>query len=138
MPRRPRDLSKVTVSPSLAAFPVFHEKGWLQSGTTTVTIPLFRLTNKERLLAATFVQDNDTDGDKVIKIRNLTRSVDLTANLDVDALAADSGADFVLVTVESDLIGNVGDIIGAVYTVTTAGTVQPGELNVLTKWNLVK
>jgi len=132
-----RDIHKAIAGAGFAAFPVYVNKSWNQSGATTATIPVFRAPQKMRLLAGTFVQDNDTDGDKVIKVRNLTKTVDQTANLDVDALAADAGADFVLTTVAADLVVNKGDIIGVVYTVTTAGVVQPGEVNVVLKYQLL-
>lgn len=94
--------------------------------TATRDFPLFVAMQDGFLRAAFFSQELDTDGDKVIKIRNLTTSVDLTNNLDIDALAADASAAFVLAT--TNVPWKKGDVIGLVYTVATAGAVAPGEV----------
>jgi hypothetical protein len=99
-------------------------------GTATRDFPLFKAPaagpgSSGTLVRATYTQELDADGDKTIKIRNLTTSVDLTNTLDVDALGADAGADMVLAS--TNVAWKAGDLIGAVYTVTTAGSVAPGE-----------
>lgn len=100
--------------------------------TATRTIPLFQVPlsgEKMTIEAATFVQELDSDGDKTAKIRNRTKARDLTANLDIDALAAQSAAPFVLGTgVNKDV--NPGDQLELVYTVNTAGAVAPGDVGV--------
>jgi len=94
--------------------------------TATRTVPLFRATKPGRLTKGSFSQELDTDGDKVLKIRNATRAVDMTANLDIDALAALAGAALVVNTDGSADFAE-GDLIVAVYTVATAGSVAAGE-----------
>lgn len=132
-----RDLNKVLVSAGAAVFPEVFVVSINIVATATDNFPLIRAPQKMKLISASLFVSTDADGDKTAKIRNLTRSVDLTANLDVDAIAADSGAAFVPVTVAGDLVANAGDLIALVYTVTTAGTVQPGISSITTKWQLM-
>ena len=97
--------------------------------TATRTVPLFRATKPGRLTKGSVAQELDSDGDKTIKIRNATRAVDMTANLDVDALAALAGAPLV-VNVDGSADYAEGDLIVAVYTVNTAGSVAMGETGI--------
>jgi hypothetical protein len=47
-------------------------------------------------MVATYVQLADADGFQYVYIRNKTKTEQLTANLDVDALGANDGGDFVV------------------------------------------
>lgn len=132
-----RDLHKVLAGAGFAVFPALLSHSVNIVATATDNFPLFRAPQKMKLLSANLMVSTDADGDKTAKFRNLTRSVDLTSNLDVDAIAADSAANFVLVTVTGDLIANAGDLIAVVYTVTTAGSVQPGISSFTSKWQLL-
>jgi hypothetical protein len=97
--------------------------------TATRTVPLFQVPARgERMTLedANYTQELDADGTKTVKIRNRTKSRDLTAELDVDALAAQASGAFVLTAgVNKDV--DPGDQLELVYTVTVAGTVAPGE-----------
>ena len=99
-------------------------------GTVTRTVPLFRANRAGKLVAAGYQQELDADGTKDVKIRNATRALDLTAVLDIDALAALAGAAFVLSTTLDNRRFNKGDLIQLVYTVTVAGVVAAGETSI--------
>lgn len=95
------------------------------TGVATRTIPLFRATDAGVLVGASFSQEGDTDGDKTFKIRNVTRGVDMSQALDIDALAALGHADIPVAAAVGDRAFRKGDLIAAVYTVTTAGAAGP-------------
>lgn len=103
---------------------------WNQTGSTTATVPLFVAQRRMRIRSASWVAQNATDGAKTCQLKNNTKTVNPSAALTVNGVAALAAAPFVLSTTESDLILNTGDVLVAVYTVTTAGTVQPGEVSV--------
>lgn len=100
--------------------------GWGQTGTATVTIPLFVARKAGKLEGADYCAQNATDGAKTVQLVNSTSGVNLTNALSVNGVSALTKAAFVLATTNTDMA--VGDVISAVYTVTTAGTVQPGEI----------
>lgn len=99
------------------------------AGTATRTIPLVRAQRGGRLVGATFCQEADTDGTKTAKIRNLTRAVDMTAALDIAALAALAAADFV-VNQDGSADFSKNDLLALVYTVTVAGAAGPTNAGV--------
>lgn len=134
MPKR-RALPQVLAAQGFAPLVIPVSYNLDLDGTTTRDFPLTRMVFKGKLRAASWVQELDVDGDKTVKVRNLTDGVDLTANLDIDALAADAGADFVLAT--SGLVVPAGKLVGVVYTVTTAGTVAPGECGITLSWEWI-
>lgn len=98
-------------------------------GTATRTVPAFRAIRPGRLIAASYAQELDADGTKNIKIRNATRAVDMTAALDVAALAALAGAAMVVNT-DGSADYTIGDLIVFVYTVTVAGASGAGAVTV--------
>lgn len=128
MPKRP--IPQRITSPMISAPLVTKVFGWNQTGTTTVTIPLFVAVRRLKWRSGKYAAQNATDGAKTLQIKNNTRTVFPTAALSVNGIAALAAADFVNSTTDSDLIINTGDVVVGVYTVTTAGTVQPGELRI--------
>src|SRR5512142_1145784 len=128
MPKRP--IPQRVTSPMISAPLLTKVFGWNQTGTTTVTIPLFVALRRLKFRSLNYVAQNATDGTKTLQIKNNTRTVFPTAALTVSGIAALTAASFVNSTTDSDLIVNAGDVVVGVYTVTTAGTVQPGELRV--------
>jgi hypothetical protein len=94
-------------------------------GSSTRTVPLLVAQTDLTLRAATFAQELDTDGDKTCHLRNVTQGLNLTDTLDVDALGALGQAAFANIVATPI---KKGDLLALVYTVTTAGTVHPGEV----------
>jgi len=137
MPQTPRRLGKVLAAAGFAADVVTLLHSENITGVATTTFNILRATQKCRFRAASYLQANDTDGTKTIKLRNETKAVDLTAALDVAALGANAGAAFVRTTVLGDRIIAVGDRISLVFTETVAGTVDPGEVRVLIELELL-
>jgi hypothetical protein len=98
-------------------------------GTGTRTVPLFRAVRPGRLISGSWFQEADTAGTTMLlKVRNLTRSVDLTAAVDLAPSGALAGGVFVVNTDGSADIA-VGDLIALVLTA-TAGTTGPSELGI--------
>ena len=93
--------------------------------TATRTVSAFRALYPCKLLAATWMQELAVDGAKTVKIRNETRTLDLTQQLTINGLGALGSAVFTVIPANADI--RKGDVISIVYTVTTAGTVAPGE-----------
>lgn len=135
MPKR--DIHKVLAGAGFAVFPQTLVSDINIVATVTDNFPLVKAPAKMKLLSGSMMVSTDADGDKTAKIRNLTKAVDLTTNIDVDAIVADGAADFTLVTVPADIVANKGDLIALVYTVTTAGVVQPGISAITTRWQLL-
>lgn len=96
------------------------------TGTATRTVPLWRATRSGKLVRASYAQELDTDGDKTLTLRNATKAVNMSSALDIDALAV-LGHGEIVVNADTSADFDVGDLIVAVYTVNTAGTVAPGE-----------
>ena len=93
--------------------------------TATRTVSGFRALYPCKLLAASWMQELAVDGAKTVKVRNETRALDITQALTINGLGALGGAALVVIGANADI--RRGDIISIVYTVTTAGTVAPGE-----------
>src|SRR2546428_4306595 len=127
MPRNPRRLAKMLVGAGFGADVHVFQCNIDNDTTATRTFPLFRTPRKFRLRKATYQQEADAAGTSILlKVRNATRALDMTATAGLDAapLAALAGADFVLSTTADNLVANVGDLIQLVSTV-TAGTTAP-------------
>lgn len=137
MATTPRRLGKVLAAAGFAAdvTTVLHSENITGVGTTTYNV--FTAPEKMRFRAASYLQAADTDGTKTLKLRNETKSVDLTADLDIDALGANAGAQFVPTTVNGDRYIAKGDRISMVFTETVAGTVDPGEVRVMIELELL-
>lgn len=97
--------------------------------TATRTVPLMRATKPGRLVKASFFQELDADGTKTVQVRNATRGVNMSAALDVAALAAQAGAAIVCNS-DGSADFNENDLLVLVYTVTVAGAVAPGDIAV--------
>lgn len=96
----------------------------------TITKPIMRVSRSGRLVAATYAQELNTAGaTATVKIRNLTRAVDMSAALDVNGKGALYGTDFVVNTDGSADCAK-GDLLGVVFTFGT-GSAGPGEFTVL-------
>jgi len=99
--------------------------------TTTTTFPLLVCPFRLRVKAASYGQTADAAATAMdLKLRNETQSQDLTAALDIAALGALAGAQFVMDSTGEDLICEAGDVINLVNTVDT-GTTAPGEVQVV-------
>jgi len=95
--------------------------------TVTQTLPLLVAETDGDILSADWCPQNAVDGAKTVKIRNQTQGVDYTALLTINGLAALSRTPFVMVNHPAL---KKGDVLVAVYTVNTAGSVAPGEASV--------
>lgn len=96
----------------------------------TRTITLFRAVNPGQLCGeATLAQETATDGTKSVKIRNLTRGVDMTEDKAISGLGAGGSTTLALGTV-GNRQWRKGDVIAAVYTATVAGAVAPTNLSI--------
>lgn len=97
-------------------------------GTATLTAPLFVADRPGFLSAADWSAQGATDGTKTVQLKNNTQNVNLTGALTVSGLAALARTPFVMASTNKGL--NKNDVIVAIYTVSVAGSVGPGEATV--------
>lgn len=97
-------------------------------GTATLTVPLFIADRPGYISAADWSAQGATDGTKTVQLKNNTQNKNITAALTVSALAALARTPFVLASTNVGF--NKNDVIVAIYTVSVAGTVGPGEASV--------
>lgn len=95
------------------------------TGTSTKTVPLWVAQRGGTLRSGDWAAEGATDGAKTVTIKNATQNVNLTAALTINGVAALARASFALAS--TNVAINPGDVIVAVYTVNTAGSVAPGE-----------
>jgi len=95
---------------------------------TLAPIPIYIAEQDGYLRAADWSCFGATDGVKTALIRNATQNIALSAALTINGLAALARTPFVL-AVTNALIKK-GDVITVTYTVSTAGTVAPGETSI--------
>lgn len=100
------------------------------TGTATRTIPLFRAVGPGQICGvASVAQEAATDGTKTVKIRNVTRGVDMTADTAINGLGA-GGSTLLALAAQGNRHWRAGDVIALVYTVTAAGAQAPTNLGV--------
>jgi len=97
-------------------------------GSTTRTVAIFAAPFAGAICDAAYTQEKDADGDKTVKLRNLTKGVDITQELDVDALGANGSSTFTIIRAAAEF--EELDVVGLVYTVNTAGTVNPEQISI--------
>lgn len=98
--------------------------------TASRTFPAFRASFKGKLRAASYMHEVDPIGTSIlVKVRNATKAVDMTADTNVTAVVALGGVDLALVSVQGDLVVNKNDLI-TVVTTDTAITTAPAEVNI--------
>lgn len=97
-----------------------------ETTTTADSFVVFYAPFDLKIRAASYSQEDDCAGTNVTgKLRNETTSTDLTATLDLDALGAMAGGNFVV----NDVLVNAGDVVSFV----TAGTITtaPGSVGLM-------
>jgi len=105
-------------------------------GTASRTVPAFKAPFKGRFRSASYMHEVDPVGTSLlVKLRNATKAVDLTADLNVTAIVANGGADFVNAT--GDLVVNKGDLVTVVSTA-TAITTGASETSVVALFEWIK
>jgi len=96
----------------------------------TRTITIFRAPRAGQLVGFTVAQETATDGTKNVKLRNLTRGVDMTPNPLISGVAAGGSVD-VGYNNDGTAFFAKGDVIALVYTVAVAGAVAPTNLGIM-------
>jgi len=105
-----------------------HPSNLTLAGTATLTVPLFVAESDGEIQSADYVASGATDGTKTIQLKNNTQNFNITAALTVSGIAALTKTSFVMASTNAPI--RKGDVIVAIYTVTVAGTVGPGEASI--------
>ncbi len=105
-----------------------HPSNLTLAGTATITVPLFVAESDGEIQSADYVAQVATDGTKTIQLKNNTQNFNITAALTVSGIAALTKTPFVMASTNAPI--RKGDVIVAIYTVTVAGTVGPGEASI--------
>ena len=104
--------------------------------TASDDFPMFIATRDMRIRRAYFCQEISPDGVKGVSLYNQTTNVLASAQIDSDALAAETSAKFVLV--ENQTTVKEGEILSLAYGVTTAGSTAPTGCSVTLEVELLE
>lgn len=93
------------------------------AATADATVALFRATSKCMIRKASYHQESNAAAATSFVASLKVGATDLTEDLDIDALGADAGADFVV----NDVVVEDGDVVDIVFN-ETGGTVTAPDL----------
>lgn len=126
MPNKPK-AHNTLVSPKLVSWRQLVVSN-IELGTATDYYPLWRAPFKCRIAEATYGQLADADGTQYVYIYNATKTEQLTAQLDVDALGALEGDDFVISDPEHVI--EEGDFLELYHNYGGGATTGPGYVGI--------
>lgn len=138
MPKKPRRLGKVLAAAGFAADVDFLTFTFTNSTTADATFLLARMP-KCKVRSATYVQTADATAvtSYTATLVNATGPVNVTAALDIKAIAATAGADFVLSTVAGATNFAHGDILRVFFDETGGTVTAPGLVTILVEVQLL-
>ena len=106
------------------------------AGVVSDDFPMFIATRDMRIRRAYFCQEISPDGVKGVSLYNQTTNVLASAQIDSDALAAETSAKFVLI--EDKTTVKEGEILSLAYGVTTSGSTAPTGCSVTLEVELLE
>jgi hypothetical protein len=134
---KPRELHTNLVSPMIAAPVVVSVWAFSNAATADATVQGPKMTRKVRLVRASYQQTADAEAATSFTLTLMNGAVALTSALDIDALGATAGADFVITTVDNADILADGDVITAVFNETGGTVTAPGQVAITLELQLL-
>lgn len=134
---KPRELHKHLVDPNIAAPVAMTVWAFSNTATADATIQGPKVTRKVRLVRASYQQTSDATAVTSYTLQLMNGAVALTSALDIKAIAATAGADFVVTAVaDADILAD-GDVITAVFNETGGTVTAPDQVAIALELQLL-
>ncbi len=135
----PRELHVDLVNPNIAAPVVLVPISLDVSETADVTVAAFVANRRMKLIAASYIMESDASSivTYTCLLQNGTGTVAMSTALDIKALAADTGADFVGIPAGDAAILADGDSFEVFFESTGGGTTAPDRVGILCEFQLL-
>jgi hypothetical protein len=138
MPVLPRELHNVLVNPNFAAQVQVCPLILDDPGNADATVVVFVASRRCKLIRASYLQAAGATAATSYTAQLKNGSTNLSAALDIKALAADTVADFASIPTDKDAVLADGDILDLVFDETGGTVTAPGRVALTLEFQLLE